>query len=298
MLSSRSLLALLGQRRAFSSTGQASLNTEIVDASSPSSRLFVFHGLFGAGQNWRSVARTLNQNVPDLSVVLVDLPDHGSSPHSPIPLTYPGLADSCAELVRDARFSPARRIGLGHSMGGKVTMWMALAQPTLFDRLVVVDVAPVDYPLTGDLQHSSLVRLAHVMLNTKLEGRTRAEITNDLALQIPDVGLRQFLLTNLVRKHADSDEFKWRCNLQNLIASFETIKSFPSLDLINPYEGQTLFIRGAESNYIQDSDRPLLNKLFPNSQVVSIPGAGHWPHFGPSAKDFCTQLESFLLQAD
>ena len=223
----------------------------------------VLHGLFGSGRNWRSVAQHLAARH---RVLTFDLRNHGASPWAD--------AMSYDEMVEDLRVSlRARGIEraalLGHSMGGKVTMLMALLHPGAVDRLVVVDIAPAANP-------SSLLAYIRAMRAVDLHGLTRrSEADLQLAGAVPDPAERAFLLQNLV---IGQNAAHWRLNLEAIERGFPQIVGFPDLQAGTAYPGPALFISGARSNYIQPEHEPSIRHLFPQARITRIEGAGHWVH--------------------
>jgi pimeloyl-ACP methyl ester carboxylesterase len=223
----------------------------------------ILHGLFGSGRNWRSVGQALAAHH---RVLAFDLRNHGASP----------WADGMAydEMVADLQASlGARGIGrtalLGHSLGGKVAMVMALRHPAEVDRLVVADIAPVPYP-------PNLLGHVRAMRGLDLRGVTRrSEVDTRLAGAIPDAAERAFLLQNVV---IGDGETRWRLNLDAIERGFPQITGFPELPGDALYDGPTLFIAGARSNYIRREDEPRIRRLFPRAQIERIEAAGHWVH--------------------
>ena len=223
----------------------------------------ILHGLFGSGRNWRSVAQRLAARH---RVLTFDLRNHGASPWAD------GM--SYAEMVEDLRASlRARRLEhaalLGHSMGGKVAMLMALLHPGEVDRLVIVDIAPAANP-------PNLLAYIRAMRAIDLRGVTRrAEVDAALAGAVPDPAERAFLLQNLV---IDENAAHWRLNLEAIERDFPQIAGFPDLPAGTAYPGPALFVAGARSNYVQPQHEPGIRRLFPRARIMRIEGAGHWVH--------------------
>jgi esterase len=223
----------------------------------------ILHGLFGSGRNWRSVVQHLAARH---RVLTFDLRNHGASPWAD------GM--SYGEMVEDLRASfRARGIGhaalVGHSMGGKVAMLMALLHPAEVDRLVVVDIAPA-------ANSPNLLAYIRAMRAVDLRGVTRrAEVDVALAGAVPDPAERAFLLQNLV---IDENAPHWRLNLEAIERDFPQIVGFPDLPAGTAYLGATLFVAGTRSNYIQPQHEPLIRRLFPRARIMRIEGAGHWIH--------------------
>lgn len=250
--------------------------------------LVYLHGLLGRGRNFLSSARTLEN---EQRSVLVDLPNHGESSWTDS-FTYPDTADIVAEVIGDI----VRRSGpvdlLGHSLGGKVAMVIALRHPELIDRLIVEDIAPVDYPpLPADLRgtvHDNAY-LLETLANLDLGALTsRGEADALLTDAIPDRGVRGFLLQNLQRT---DDGFRWQPNLDLLRRSMSTINDFPGIEA--SFSGETLWLAGARSRYVRGGDRPAMLALFPEAHLLTVRNCGHWIHSEQPAV-FADVLRGFL----
>ena len=222
--------------------------------------LLVAHGLFGSARNWGAIARALADRGP---VIAVDMRNHGASPRAP-DHSYPALAADLAEVIA-AEGGPADV--LGHSMGGKAAMMLALTRPELVRRLVVADIAPVAY---GHSQQG-LIDAMRALDLTDLPGR--AEADRRLAAHIQDPGVRAFLLQSLDLK---SDPPAWRFNLDALEANMEAILGWPGTDA--QFEGPALFLAGGASDYVRPEHRPAIRHSFPRARIARVPGAGHWLH--------------------
>lgn len=229
------------------------------------SRIVFCHGLFGQGRNWTQHAKAL---AADHRVLLVDMPDHGRSPWSER-FDYLAAADQVAELL--SADDPVALVG--HSMGGKTAMVLALRHPELVERLCVVDVAPVAY------QHASeFVRYIDAMLAIDL-GTLQERSAADAALRdaVPDPVVRGFLLQNLRR---EGSEWRWQPNLELLRAEIDDIGGWPTevLDGTPPYDGPVLWVGGSESHYVQGEYADAMERYFPRVRRVTVKGAGHWVH--------------------
>lgn len=225
--------------------------------------LIILHGLFGFLDNWQTLAKYLSQRY---HVYLVDLRNHGRSPHSP-DFNYPLMAADLQELIRDQQIEqPAI---MGHSMGGKVAMTFALQYPDQLSKLIVVDIAPKYYP---PHHQDILAGLKAVDLQTV---RTRGEADEALARYIPEEGVRQFLAKNLYRR--EDQGFAWRMNLPAIEANIEEVGKETSAG--TPFAKPALFIRGSQSRYIvPEQDQALIRELFPAARIETIADAGHWVH--------------------
>jgi esterase len=225
--------------------------------------VLLLHGLFGSAMNWRRIARGLAHRHRVLSV---DLRNHGASPWAST-MSYAEMAADVAALIDRLDFD---RPGLiGHSMGGKVAMTLALTQPNAIGPLVVADIAPVSY---GDRFSSFTDAMRGV---DALHATSREEIRRSLLQTIPEDRTVGFLMTNLVRK---GEQFDWRINLAALSAAVGDIGAFPNMLEGRTFDGPMTLIRGANSDYVSDDDQPLVRGYFPRARFVTIPDAGHWLH--------------------
>jgi pimeloyl-ACP methyl ester carboxylesterase len=234
------------------------------------------HGLFGQGRNFAAIARPLAARA---RVLLLDLRNHGGSPHAE-GMSYPDMARDVAETLDAERIESAAVIG--HSMGGKVAMKLVLTEPARVSRLLVSDIAP--RPYTG-----TLARYADAMRALPLApGLTRAAADAALAAAVPDAGVRAFLLHSL---RFDTDPPSWRVGLAEISAGMPDILAFP--DAGTPYGGPALFVSGERSDYITPADRPRIRALFPRARFASVKGAGHWVH-SDQPEAFRAIVEAFI----
>jgi esterase len=244
--------------------------------------LLIVHGLFGSARNWGAIARRL---ADDRQVVAVDMRNHGASPWMDSH-TYPDLAADLAQVIEGHR--GAGGVGamdvLGHSMGGKAAMWLALSRPDLVNRLVVADIAPVAY---GHSQ-SHLIRAMRGLDLTDLADRRTADAR--LAQVVDDPGVRAFLLQSLDLRASPP---RWRLNLDVLEAGMDRITGWPDPAGLPPYGGRALFLAGALSDYVRPEHRPLIRALFPQAVQARIPGAGHWLH-AEKPREFEAAVRAFL----
>ena len=227
------------------------------------------HGLFGQGRNWTGVAKALSDPAagdPHRSL-LVDLPHHGRSSWSE-QVDYASLADAVAEVLP----TDAPVTLVGHSMGGKVAMVLALRHPELVTRLCVVDIAPVDY--RGSTEFSAYVA---AMRGLDLEAvHRRSDADEALTEAVPDRTVRDFLLQNLRR---DGEGWRWQVDLEGLGGGLDTISGWPAQALAGrTFTGPVLWVAGGESRYVQPEHAAAMEELFPRHRKVTIKGAGHWVH--------------------
>jgi len=220
--------------------------------------LIIAHGLYGSGRNWGVIARNLSEH---RAIVTVDMRNHGSSPWTDTH-TY---ADMAADLADVIAANGGTADLLGHSMGGKAAMWLALTQPDLVARLIVADIAPVTYT------HSQLPFI-HAMRGVDLAAiKTRGDADRQLRGTVPELAVRAFLVQSL-----DVVEKRWRLNLDTLERDMAGIMTFPATSA--RYDRPTLFLSGGNSDYVRPEHRPHIKTLFPAAKFVKIPGASHWLH--------------------
>lgn len=227
--------------------------------------LVILHGLFGSGNNWRTFARKLESR---FRIWLLDLRNHGHSPHTS-DMSYPLLVADVLNFLDEHQLSVITL--LGHSMGGKTAMQLALRHPHRVRRLIVGDIAPVSY--VHGKGHQSLIQN---ILSLKLSPiPSRKEADHQLTLGIPDPAIRAFLLKNLELK---PDRAQWRINLPVLAEKLDALMSFPEEEQFRPYEGPTLFVGGEKSDYIQPESHAVRQRWFPSQRLVMLKDCGHWLH--------------------
>ena len=225
--------------------------------------LVILHGLFGSSRNWASIARRLGETH---RVFAVDLRNHGASPWAET-MDYGEMAEDVRAFL--ARHGLAGATVMGHSMGGKTAMRLALDHGLDVGRLIVVDIAPVTYTHT----HGPIVAALRAV-DLTAAGR-RADVDRQLQVAIPDADLRSFLIHNLV---SEDGWLHWRINLAALAANMNNLIGFPE-DLAGlTYGGPAHFLRGAASDYVQESYHARIRELFPKAEIDSVPEAGHWVH--------------------
>jgi pimeloyl-ACP methyl ester carboxylesterase len=224
--------------------------------------VLILHGLFGSQRNWGGIIRAL---ATDVQIHGLDLRNHGESPWAES-MTYDDMAADVARYIEKIDLGPVTL--LGHSMGGKVGMRLALTRPELLSRLVVVDIAPVNY---HNEHYSDYVAAMQSLPLDKMTRRAEADAA--LKPTIPDDSLRAFLLQNMV---SDDGQFRWRINLANIGANMKNLIAFPDSDA--QFDEPTFFLAGERSNYIRPRDKESIVKLFPRAEIQEIPDSGHWPH--------------------
>jgi esterase len=226
--------------------------------------LVVLHGLFGSARNWNTVAKRLGES---RHVHALDLRNHGGSPWSDA-MGYADMAGDVQAYIEERGLGPVAL--LGHSMGGKAAMVLALNHPDLVERLIVADIAPVTYKhtLASYVEAMRAVDLSDV--------RRRGEVDEQLAASIPEAPIRSFLLQNLV---AEDGKFSWRINLAALGDRMDEITAFPEADLAGKsFDKPVLFLSGERSDYIRPTHQEAIERFFPKARVETIEAAGHWLH--------------------
>lgn len=237
----------------------------------------ILHGLLGAARNWGMIAKELGR---DRRVCAIDMPNHGASPWFDR-MDYPFMAAQVADWIA-ARFP---RVALmGHSMGGKAAMTVALTRPELVSRLIVVDIAPVVYT-HGFSDYIAAMRAAPLGTVTK-----RAEAEAFLAQSIPDPRVRAFLMQNLDQ---DRDGYRWRTNIDVLDREMSAIVGFPPELTGRVFDGPTLFVSGGQSDYVRPQDQDRITAFFPKAERTVIADAGHWLH-ADKPQEFLGVVKRFL----
>ncbi len=224
--------------------------------------VIILHGLFGTLDNWKTMATRLAE---DYMVFIIDQRNHGKSPHTD-EFSYHLLAEDLREFM-EANWMYKARI-IGHSMGGKTAMRFALDNPDMVEQLVVVDIAPQK----NERGHDQIFNAMLSLDIANLENRKQADAA--LLKNIPDFGVRQFLLKNLARNPEGG--FRWKMNLSVLHEKYEEI--LVAIDSEETLDAPTLFLNGGSSGYVTDHHLDGIKKRFPNFEQKTIEGAGHWVH--------------------
>ncbi|MBO1080318.1 alpha/beta fold hydrolase [Roseomonas haemaphysalidis] len=239
--------------------------------------LVLLHGLFGQAANFGGVQKVLA--AAGRRVLALDLRNHGASPHDAA-MDYAAMAADVAETL--AALGVASADVVGHSMGGKVAMMLALSRPATVSRLVVVDIAPVAYP-------PAFRPYAEAMLALPLSpGLTRRQADAALAAAVPAAGVRGFLLQNL-----DFTGPSWRIGLRETATALPAIEAAPEFPPGARYDGPVLVLSGESSDYVRDEHRAMFRALFPAVRFGRVKNAGHWVHAEQPA-GFLAALGAFL----
>lgn len=236
--------------------------------------LIILHGFFASSRNWRQIAQKLSAR---FHVYVPDMRNHGASPHHPV-MDYPSMTADLLRFIDDRNLAAASL--LGHSMGGKVSMWLALAASDRVDKLIVADIAPVRYKHSFDNTVLALKALPLAEISNRKQAETLLES------RIPELSYRQFLLQNLVLKDG---KYCWRVDLDIFHRMAPNIAGFPNADHLAPFTGKALFIAGGDSDFVKPGD---INSLFPEAALTTIADAGHWLHV-QQPDVFTSLVESF-----
>jgi pimeloyl-ACP methyl ester carboxylesterase len=242
--------------------------------------LMILHGMLGSSNNWRGIAKRL---ASAYHVFAVDLRNHGQSPKHES-MSYAEMAEDVRDFIRQQNL---QRVSLlGHSMGGKTAMMLALEHGSLVERLIVVDIAPVDY----QTDHLDYVKVMQAIdLN---EIKNRVQVDAAMRGRIPQTNIRMFLTRNLIQR---DEHFDWCVNLSALALNMKQLAGFPEIAPGQVYEHETYFIHGALSHYVRSAHQGAIFGLFPNAKLIPIPNAAHWVHFdqpGRFVECVCACLEA------
>lgn len=256
-----------------------------VDLGTEGPRVVFLHGLFGQGRNWHTLGKQLSRRY---RVTLVDMPNHGKSSWSDT-IDYAAMADEVAGL-----FSADDPVVLvGHSMGGKVAMMVALRHPALVERLVVADMSPVLYPLEDDSSTGGVLGYARMMRDLDISAaEKRSDVEESMQVHAPHPTVRAFLMQNLKRTEAG---WGWAANVEVLARDGEALASWPADELaaLGPYDGPVLWIAGEKSTYVRPEFDAEMRRFFPRYRKVTMKNTGHWVH-SESPELFRGILERFL----
>ncbi len=225
--------------------------------------ILILHGLFGSKRNWQSIARQLSEH---FRVFTLDLRNHGESKHTDA-MRYEDMADDVYQFITDHTLEEISVVG--HSMGGKVAMHLALENPERIRKLVIIDIAPVQYQHGFDDLINSLKALPLNQISS------RQEADEYLKTSVQPESLRQFLLQNL--KNSE-DGFRWQINLDAIQANIDALMDFPDDHRNMQYQKSVLFLKGEKSDYINHQYERQIFKIFPNALFITVAGAGHWLH--------------------
>ncbi|UJF18662.1 alpha/beta fold hydrolase [Vibrio sp. SS-MA-C1-2] len=225
--------------------------------------IVLLHGLFGSHDNLAMIAKVLT---PQYQVIMIDLRNHGRSPHAPR-MSYAAMAEDVVAVLDKLNIDQTTIIG--HSMGGKVAMKVAHDWPDRVNGLVVLDIAPIDYKVD---RHQEVFAGLRAVAGTTPSSRSEADSL--LALHIDEPGVRQFLLKSLVKKPGEN-HYQWRFNLSALIDNYRSVMGWVEA---NDYQGPTLFVKGQYSEYILPEHKEKIEQQFPQAKARIIANTTHWLH--------------------
>lgn len=228
--------------------------------------LCILHGLFGSLENWASQAKTLSAH---FKVTSIDLRNHGRSPHF-AQMGYREMAGDVLHLLDHLAIDKTHL--LGHSMGGKTAMQFALDNTTRVDKLIVVDIAPKKYARHHEAIFNALDSINPATLNA------RNEADEKIKHAVPKAAIRTFWVQYLQRA---THGFRWKMNLPVLRDDYSRIAA--AIQSTQPFSGDTLFIKGGNSDYIKAQDQAAIRALFPHARAKIIENTGHWPHVEKAA---------------
>lgn len=241
--------------------------------------LVILHGLFGISDNWVAIGKRLAESH---RVIIPDLRNHGRSPHAPL-FSYAVMCQDVVNLLEEEAIETTHL--LGHSMGGKVAMQLALQQPELVSKLIVADISP----------RSVRVKQAHLKIIQAMKSvdfdlfSERSEIDIHLKQHLPEDAVRLFVMKNLER--IAPGRFAWRLNLEAIESNIDNLMDEVTGDA--PFKGPTLFLKGGASGYITQEDLPAIEALFPSFALETLEGAGHWLH-AEQPDQFLATVQKFL----
>lgn len=269
------------------------IHKEVLKGDQPG-QIVIAHGMLGSSSNWSSLSRRIHKETGK-TIVFYDARNHGQSEHTET-MNYPQMAEDMKSLIEDEKATL-----VGHSMGGRTAMYLALKHPELVEKLVIVDVSPVN--IEFDVTDATEWNMSHFFYAMKAvefpQGVTvfqaRKAADAQLAKRISDPGLRSWLLMNVYQNETNG-AIGWRVNLDTILKAFQShIRHFPNEDfgVESNYSGPTIFIGGANSEYIPVSDHADILEKFPKATFEYIDGAGHWVH-SQKPNEFLAVLLKFL----
>ena len=252
------------------------LNINVFGEPTNGPSLLIAHGLFGSARNWGAIGKRLSA---DRQVMVVDMRNHGDSPHD-TDHSYGAMAADLAEVIEG---EGGCADVLGHSMGGKAAMMLALTAPERVNRLIVADIAPVTY------SHSQLPYIEAMKSVDLSRVERRSDADAQLRETVDEAALRAFFLQSL---KIDDQGVAWKLNLAALEDQMPSIIGFPSV--AGSYGGEVLFLTGGASDYVTREHRPGIRRLFPKARFEAVAGAGHWLH-AEAPKPFIAAVKAFLV---
>lgn len=260
------------------------LSYKLLDGEAARPALVFLHGLFGSKTNFNSIAKALAQQT-GRRVLTVDARNHGDSPHSP-DMSYEVMSQDVQHLLTQLGLVPC--VLIGHSMGGRTAMLLALQRPELVERLIAVDISPVATTSNTDIPSYVAAMRAVDIPDEVPHSSARKLADQQLSTVIRHTAVREFLLTNLVEVDG---RVVWRLNLEALAQHMDKIFAFPPQQ--GSYPGPTLFLLGGNSQHVLPGHHAEIRRLFPQVQMQTVPDAGHWVH-ADRPQDFMAAIRGFL----
>ncbi len=225
--------------------------------------IMILHGFFGMSDNWKTFARMLSE---DYMIITPDLRNHGRSPHSEVH-SYEAMAEDIEDFIEENDLQGLHL--MGHSMGGKVAMQVALNAEELLSSLIVVDITPARYK--GG--HELIIQTMEELPLEKYE--RRSDVESFMSERLDDISVIQFLMKNL-KRNKEAKGFKWKFNLESLSRNYDNVLAEITSD--HTFSKPTAFIKGERSNYIREEYKEEIYDLFPAAELYEVSGAGHWVH--------------------
>lgn len=261
------------------------LSYKLLDGDAVRPALVFLHGLLGSKNNFNSVAKALAQHT-GRRVLTVDARNHGDSFHSP-DMSYEAMSQDLQDFLPQLGLVPC--VLIGHSMGGKTAMLLALQRPELVERLIVEDMSPVEFMPDPNI-HTCIAAMRAIDIPDKVPlSHARKLADEQLSRVVQDINIRKLMLTNLVE--ADG-RLVWRLNLDSVAQNLDKIIAFPPQQ--EPFPGPTLFLCGEHSKYVHPSHYPEIRRLFPQAQMQTVPNSGHWIH-ASHPQEFMAAIRDFLV---
>lgn len=251
--------------------------------------VIVCHGLYGMSDNWLPFSKFMSDY---FELYLVDMRNHGFSPHSESH-SYADLSKDLHDFVVKNNLSKVNL--LGHSMGGKACMQFAVDYPDLLNKLVVIDISPLEYSearvsSSASVNHYSVLQFMMNFDFSKI--RSRGEIYDIISQKFKDEFVQQFLSKNITK--GENSLYTWKLNARTLFYKHEEILKGVNFNN-KPVLCSTLYVKGEKSAYIQENDRQFIKEKFSNCEFLEIKGSGHMVHVEnpfslfPAIKDFLLQ---------
>ncbi|MCL4124134.1 UNVERIFIED_CONTAM: hypothetical protein GTU68_003938 [Idotea baltica] len=250
--------------------------------------ILIMHGLLGSKTNWKSLGKIISQQT-GRTVYTVDARNHGESPHTD-EFSYYHLAEDISFFLRE--HSIPKACLMGHSMGGRAVMTLALTNPSVVEKLFVLDISPIGTSESISTLPRFVEMMRRVEIPPDLQLHEARNYVDEILLPIvPEKGIRLFLLSNLMKGDGG---FSWKVNLESISKNFNPhISTFPPAKDGASFQGQTFFVGGALSNYIPPKDHDEIRSIFPMAKFSYVQAAGHWLH-ADKPQDFLEMISPLI----